>query len=37
MLEGWSPEKHPDVKEMLARLARSLVVEPPELPERKAA
>jgi EmrB/QacA subfamily drug resistance transporter len=37
MLEGWSPEKHPDVKAMLAKLARSLVVEPPPLPEREAA
>jgi EmrB/QacA subfamily drug resistance transporter len=36
LLEGWSPEKHPDVKAMLAKLARSLVVEPPTLPESKA-
>jgi hypothetical protein len=37
MLEGWSPERHPEVKAMLTKLARSLVVEPPPLPEAKTA
>jgi EmrB/QacA subfamily drug resistance transporter len=37
MLEGWSPERHPEVKAMLTKLARSLVVEPPPLPGAKAA
>lgn len=32
LLAGWSPEKHPEVKAMLARLAASLVAEPPRLP-----
>jgi EmrB/QacA subfamily drug resistance transporter len=33
MLEGWSPERHPEVKAMLTKLARSLMVEPPPLPK----
>jgi MFS family permease/DNA-binding MarR family transcriptional regulator len=37
MLEGWSPERHPEVKAMLAKLARSLVVEPPSLPQARPA
>lgn len=32
LLAGWSPEKHPEVKAMLARLAASLVMAPPRLP-----
>jgi DNA-binding MarR family transcriptional regulator len=37
MLEGWSPERHPEVKSMLTKLARTLVMEPPPLPETKTA
>ena len=37
MLEGWSPEKHPEVRRMLSEMARSLQVEPPVLPEARAA
>jgi len=32
LLSAWSPEKHPEVKAMLARLAKSLMAEPPLLP-----
>lgn len=32
LLAGWLPEKHPEVKAMLARLAASLVMAPPRLP-----
>ncbi len=37
LLSAWSPEKHPEIKAMLARLAKSLVAEPPMLPPPMAA
>jgi hypothetical protein len=32
LLEGWEPEQHDEVRAMLDRLARELVVEPPTVP-----
>jgi hypothetical protein len=37
LLERWDPRHHPEVRDMLGRLARHLSVSPPQMPQERAA